>query len=580
MTVYEIPLRIIADNPWQTRQSIDPAYVAELAEDIKRNDLMQPPAGRVLFVTAVETRVLSVDDVAKLHMDGSLYTDPAIVVQLAMGHNRRAAYVLLAEPDPERYGRLPMQIGYYDDQAMAKMAWSENAQRKDLTPWEEAKAIHKAMQDFGWSQAAAGEHFGLNRATIANKLRLLQLPDEIGQQLHAGAISERQASAMVPLYTLPEPARKALDKPDNSWVMTPKEIEERAAGGSSSDNLRAYVEKALNSALREFNNDIFPPATQIGEGHPDVRHGTCTDCELKVKRDGKEFCGDAACFDHKRISWLGHVLASAQRISGLPDLDRKISLWQCEDFGYGDEAAGQAIVAEGCKHGRLRQYYDPTSKNGVRVKGVPQVRIVCQRDGRACHCLKAKQRANATEDPEVQAEKAAKKRLDAELVKPALTAVTEALTEMEPEAWRAVLKAISYSIDHNTLDGDWDKLISRLARKVIDAALPYRAWEYMDKSSEAIIQLLADLGRGDVLRDLPLGDLTADARRRFERVQSWIERGDFSNPEAVRGNITNLERIQEELDALPNEAVAELFYGEVGLALERLRALAEEVPMT
>ncbi|MFO7537594.1 MAG: ParB/RepB/Spo0J family partition protein [Chloroflexota bacterium] len=206
MSLYDIPLSIIRDNPWQTRLAIDPDHVAELAADIKRNGLLQPAVGRVVFDTAAEFRILSTDDVKKLNETDMLGSQRGIYVQLALGHNRRAAFGVLAADEPDKYGRLPIQIGYYTDEQMAKMAWSENEQRLDLSPLEEAQAIQKAMTDFGWSQAAAGENFGLGRATVANKLRLLKLPSEVREQLHSGQISARQASAMLPLYSLPESA--------------------------------------------------------------------------------------------------------------------------------------------------------------------------------------------------------------------------------------------------------------------------------------------------------------------------------------------------------------------------------------
>ncbi|MBX3058270.1 MAG: hypothetical protein KF770_17545 [Anaerolineae bacterium] len=92
--ILSIPLTKTTDNPWQTRQGLDPAYIAELAADIQRNGLLQSPVGRVIFQTAVEKAILDAADIQKYAE--IIPTDRAFTVQLAIGHNRAAADRLLS----------------------------------------------------------------------------------------------------------------------------------------------------------------------------------------------------------------------------------------------------------------------------------------------------------------------------------------------------------------------------------------------------------------------------------------------------------------------------------------------------
>jgi len=597
-----VPIAQIEDNPWQTRQSYDDTYIVELASDIYRNGLIQLPAGRLVFRTAAEERVLDNEQIEKFA--GQLGNEKALRVQLAVGHNRLRAFKLLAGPHLDKivfeqlvaltggnsaeflaeakirkWDTIPVNIAAFDDPAMSRMAWSENAQRKDLTPLEEAKAIRKAMMDFGWTQTQAGTEFGLARATVANKLRILEhLPDEVLNHLHTGAISERQASALLPLYQLPKTAVEAAEnKPKDVWSFyPPKELIQRAIDGASSDSLREFAERTINHVLMPLEECPFPPHEQIVEGKKGVQQGRCTNCPQIVTREKKKFCADRHCYELKAEGWEAFQLGEAQVQTSLKYLPKSTQFWSCEDFGFGDQEPGEQIVVTGCPRDQLRLYYDPERTSGVRVPGHEAVRIVCDKgSGNSCYCLQKLKRENAKPDPAAEAEKEAKKRLEKEIVTPAVTALKQALVAMDPEAWRIVLKSVSYGLQGNILDGDWDKAINHVARRVVSNKVPWNGHEHLDRSRAAIDEALTKAGiQPDYPADTP-ADPMPGIRRRFERVQLWIDRlpRELTTAAAVRGNLDNLERIQAELDALPNEMVEELFYGQVGIARELLTNL-------
>lgn len=199
----DIPINRIASNPWQTRQAYDPDSIASLAGDIQRNGLLQPPVGRIVDA---DGKPQQVDDFclgSAVAFQTYLDEHAGHWVQLAFGHNRLRAFKYLHASFLARpWNAMPVVPRRLTDEEMATLAWAENEQRKDLNAVEEALAIRRRIDDFGWTQEEVAKRLGLARSTVSNKLRLLDLPGEVLEHLSAGAISERQAMAILPAYTL------------------------------------------------------------------------------------------------------------------------------------------------------------------------------------------------------------------------------------------------------------------------------------------------------------------------------------------------------------------------------------------
>lgn len=94
---------------------------------------------------------------------------------------------------------IPVMIMTGDDLEVAKVALIENVQRKDLNPVEEAMAYRVLMDKFGLTQDQVATQAGKNRSTVANLLRLLELPDEVLAMLRDGGLSAGHARALLPL---------------------------------------------------------------------------------------------------------------------------------------------------------------------------------------------------------------------------------------------------------------------------------------------------------------------------------------------------------------------------------------------
>ncbi|MDR1321300.1 MAG: ParB/RepB/Spo0J family partition protein [Gracilibacteraceae bacterium] len=167
--IREIPLREIRSNPAQPRQEFDQQKLRELADSIRTYGLIQP-----IVVKAVDAGYL-----------------------LIAGERRCRACKLL---DHELIKSIVVQCG---DQEMTEMAIVENVQRADLLPTEEGAAYLRLMEEYGLTQEQVAQRVGKARSTVANLLRIIQLPVPVISLLNTGELTPGHAKA---LLSLPEQA--------------------------------------------------------------------------------------------------------------------------------------------------------------------------------------------------------------------------------------------------------------------------------------------------------------------------------------------------------------------------------------
>ena len=189
----DVPLDQIVPNPYQPRSEFDPEALAELTESIRTLGIIQP-------VTLRQTG------------PGSY--------QIISGERRyRAACAAGLD-------RIPAYIRQADDAAMLEMAIVENLQREDLDPIETALSFQRLMDECKLTQEAMALRVGKKRATIANSLRLLKLPDEMQQALKLGKISVGHAKVLLGIDD-PRRQRSLFDSTvRNDWSV--RRLEERA----------------------------------------------------------------------------------------------------------------------------------------------------------------------------------------------------------------------------------------------------------------------------------------------------------------------------------------------------------------
>ncbi|MCM1022874.1 MAG: ParB/RepB/Spo0J family partition protein [Prevotella sp.] len=152
----------IEPNRKQPRQDFDEAAIAELADSIRQHGLIQP-----IVVRPMEEGY-----------------------QIVAGERRWRACRMLGMSD------VPVIVKDFSDEETAQIALIENIQRQDLNPVEEAAAYRALMDEYGMTQEALSKAVGKSRSTIANSVRLLNLPEEIVEMLRKGKLSAGQAKAI------------------------------------------------------------------------------------------------------------------------------------------------------------------------------------------------------------------------------------------------------------------------------------------------------------------------------------------------------------------------------------------------
>ena len=105
---------------------------------------------------------------------------------------------------------VPCLVMDVDMEKSGLIALVENIQRRDLDFIEEAEGIHQLIRLFGLSQEQAARRLGKSQSAVANKLRLLRLPEDVLHRLRAEGLSERHARALLRLPDA-ESQRRALD---------------------------------------------------------------------------------------------------------------------------------------------------------------------------------------------------------------------------------------------------------------------------------------------------------------------------------------------------------------------------------
>lgn len=164
--IMEIPIDIIIPNPYQPRKTFSQAALQELSESIKVYGILQPITVRKIGDSRYE---------------------------LVAGERRLRAAKLAGLKE------VPAIINNLSDESSAVLALLENLQREDLNFIEEAEGYNNLMKDHNFTQQQLAEKLGKNQSTIANKLRILRLSDEIKDILLENNLTERHARALLKL---------------------------------------------------------------------------------------------------------------------------------------------------------------------------------------------------------------------------------------------------------------------------------------------------------------------------------------------------------------------------------------------
>jgi len=193
--VVSLPTDAIRPNPYQPRTAFDGDDLAGLEASIREHGILQP----------------------------------LVVRRSAAGHELIAGERRLRAARKLRLAEVPVVVRAATDEEMKTLAPVENLQRVDLNAMEKARALRSMMRNFGLTQEAVAARVGKARTTIANIVRLLDLPDGVQSMVEAGVLTGAQARAVLQADGAERRIRLAEGARTHGWSV--REIERRARQG-------------------------------------------------------------------------------------------------------------------------------------------------------------------------------------------------------------------------------------------------------------------------------------------------------------------------------------------------------------
>jgi ParB family transcriptional regulator, chromosome partitioning protein len=251
-----LPVAEIRANPFQPRRHFDAAALDELKESIREHGVLQP----------------------------------IVVRRGAVGYEVVAGERRLRASRDLGLGHIPAVIRDVDDAGMQTLALVENLQREDLNPLEKARALKAMMGAQGLTQEAVAARVGKDRVTIANLLRLLDLPEEVRTWIEEGKLSAGQARAILQVQGDPkrvQMARLALDR-----ELSVRDIERLArltTGGGGKKGVRAakdpFVADLEDRIRRALSAKVTVKAKRRG-GVIEIEYADATELDALLQRMG------------------------------------------------------------------------------------------------------------------------------------------------------------------------------------------------------------------------------------------------------------------------------------------------------
>jgi ParB family chromosome partitioning protein len=234
-SVFHVPISTIEVNPNQPRKVFDVEKLAQLAASIKEDGVLQP--------IVVRRR-------------GTRY-------ELIMGERRFQAAKQAGETS------MPVVVKDVKDRDSLRLALVENIQRENLNVIEVALAYRQLVGTFGLTQAELADQVGKDRSSVANTLRLLNLPDEVQKMVSDAKITGGHARALLALPTQKE--QLALARRIVEQNLSVRQIEAETGVGSNKKSAKAPKERPAH--LQDLEKSV---ASHLG-----------TKVSIDEKRGGK-----------------------------------------------------------------------------------------------------------------------------------------------------------------------------------------------------------------------------------------------------------------------------------------------------
>jgi ParB family chromosome partitioning protein len=221
-----LPIAQLQAGQYQPRSRMDEGALAELAESIRTQGIMQPILVRALAHGKYE---------------------------IIAGERRFRAAQLAGLTE------VPVLVREVTDENAAVMALIENIQREDLNPLEEAQGVHRLIDEFGMTHEVAAQAIGRSRSATSNLLRLLNLAAPVQTMLlagdldmgHARALLSVDAATQIQLATQIVAKRMSVREAEKLVAQTQEESQQKAGGKKASAKSRdvTRLEEALSDRL-------------------------------------------------------------------------------------------------------------------------------------------------------------------------------------------------------------------------------------------------------------------------------------------------------------------------------------------
>lgn len=243
----ELAVDSIENNPFQPRREFNHDEIASLAESIRNHQQLQP-----ILVRVVDGRY-----------------------QLISGERRLRATIHAGLKN------IRAEVRVADDRLVAELAIIENLQRKDLNPIEKAMSFRRYIQEHKCKQDDLARRLSIDRSTIANLMRLLELPQQILDLLAAGELSAGHARALLPIGDEAIQVRTASKIIDERWSVRATESYVSEMLKSEED---AETGKKVVNATRQKRRQVSP---HIEAMQQEMRMVFGTKVEIKSSARGR-----------------------------------------------------------------------------------------------------------------------------------------------------------------------------------------------------------------------------------------------------------------------------------------------------
>jgi ParB family chromosome partitioning protein len=243
-----LPLAMITANPYQPRKHFEESEIADLCDSIRTHGFLQP-----------------------------------IVVRRAIeGYKVIAGERRLRAAQMAGWERVPVQIRDVPDRQMAELAIVENVQRKDLNAIEKATSFKRYIEEYHSTQEELAARVNIDRSTVSNLLRLLELPQEIKEMVVRGDITAGHAKALLPLGDEHEQMEFARRVQKDSMSV-------RAIEQAVSEHIRRTDDEPLSIVDAEGNSRPSPiqPGQHIRELEQQLSLALGTKVDIKQSAKGK-----------------------------------------------------------------------------------------------------------------------------------------------------------------------------------------------------------------------------------------------------------------------------------------------------